>query len=146
MKASRDCTYAEQSIFRSQDIRSTPRRKRANSASWQEEQHPTMFGENHTWVEVPSKRKCHNLSAFYSAHNRSVTFVQVEDPWAPDDDTIVDAQEYNTDRGTDTRVENADSGYHIMSDYGSVQSPSFQRAAALDAPQENTPPFTLPKT
>lgn len=88
-----------------------------------------------------SKRKCHNLSAFYSAHNRSVTFVQVEDPWAPDDDTIVDAQEYNTDRGTDTGVENADSGYHEMSDYGSVQSPSFQRAAALDAPQENTPPI-----
>lgn len=141
MKASRDCTYGDQSIFRSQDICSTPRRKRTNSVSWQEKQQPTVFDKNHTWVEVPSKRKCHNLGAFHSAHNRQVTFVQVEDPWAPDNDTIADAEEGDTDRGTDAGVENGVSGCHEMSDYGSVQSHSLQHAPTLEAPQENAPPI-----
>lgn len=70
-----------------------------------------------------------------------LTFVQVEDPWAPDNETITDAEEGDTDRGTDTGVENTNSGRHEMSDYGSVQSHSLQYAPALDAPQENTPPI-----
>lgn len=142
MKASRDCTFADQSIFRSQ----TPRRKQTTRVSWSGKQQPDVFDEDHRWVEVPSKRKCHNLSAFHSAHNRPVTFVQVEDPWAPDnDDTIADTKEGDMDRGTDIGVENADFGRHEMSDYGSIQPHSLQHAPTLDAPQENTPPVYPPE-
>lgn len=141
IKASRDCTYGDQSIFRSQDICSTPRRKRTRSVNWQEKQQPTVFNEDHTWVEVPTKRKCQNPNAFYSAHNRQVTFVQVEDPWAPDNDTIADAEEDDTDRRTDAGVENRDPDRHELSDYGSVHSQSLQHVPTLDAPQEYASPI-----
>lgn len=131
MKASRDCTYGGQSLFRSQTLR-----HKLTRVSWRYKQQPPVFNEDHIWVKVPNKRKCQNLSAFHFAHVRQVTFVQVEDAWAPDNETITDAEEGDSDRGTDAGVENTDSGRHKMSDYGSVQSHSLQYAPALDAPQE----------
>lgn len=56
IKASRDCVYGDRSIFRSQEIGSTPGRKRRKRDRRGSE--PTLIEENRTWVEVPTERKC----------------------------------------------------------------------------------------
>ncbi|KAL2822257.1 hypothetical protein BDW59DRAFT_103814 [Aspergillus cavernicola] len=90
IKASRGCVYGDRSIFRSQEISSTPGRKRAKRNRQEEE--VTAFEEDHTWVNVPTE----------------ISFVRVEDSWAPDNsrtaqdgETTVDAEERDEDRGTD---------------------------------------------
>ncbi|KAJ5331534.1 hypothetical protein N7476_001317 [Penicillium atrosanguineum] len=70
-KASRECTYGESSIFRSQKIGSTPGRKRRKRNL--RENVPPTIEESPTWVDVPTE----------------LSFVQIEDPWAPDSSKVV---------------------------------------------------------
>ncbi|CEJ55703.1 hypothetical protein PMG11_01942 [Penicillium brasilianum] len=72
IKASRDCAYGDRSIFRSQEVGSTPDRvvRRA-----------TRSRESTTWVDLPAQ----------------FTFVQVRDPWDEESSRVAEARDATAD-------------------------------------------------
>ncbi|KAJ5090815.1 hypothetical protein N7532_009499 [Penicillium argentinense] len=134
VKASRECTYGDQHIFRSQPIHSTPRRKRKDRRSVQQDESP-VFEEGHTWLEVPSE----------------LTFVQIEDPWAHDnagvekypryvsyreDDVNDDDQNNDTDIGEQTNF----SSHYATPGFVSMHASPIPYVPSLDTPHKSASP------
>ncbi|KAK7428176.1 hypothetical protein QQZ08_005242 [Neonectria magnoliae] len=64
-KSSRDCSYAERSIFRNFEVRSPSKRKASDTAD-PEQRQLSVFGSDHVWLEIPTQ----------------LTFVPIEDPYS----------------------------------------------------------------
>ncbi|KAK7418423.1 hypothetical protein QQX98_003915 [Neonectria punicea] len=64
-KSSRDCSYAERSIFRNFEVRS-PSKRKASDIAGPEQRQLSIFEGDHVWLEIPAQ----------------LTFVPIEDPYS----------------------------------------------------------------